>query len=46
MTGALSSGNVTHELIALTDFKPASTTYGERHRAERQVPVWMRKTGD
>ena len=46
MTGALWSGNVTHELIALTDFKPASTTYGERHRAERQVPVWMRKTGD
>ena len=46
ITGALWSGNVTHELIGLTDFKPASTRYGEKHRAERQVPVWMRRTGD
>ncbi len=43
---ALWSGNVTHELIGLTYLKPASTKYGEKHRAEKQVPVWMRRTDD
>ena len=46
ITGALWSGNVTHELIGLTDFKPATTRYGEKRRAEKLVPPWMRKTGD
>jgi len=46
ISGALWSGNVAHEFTALTDFKPATTTYGERHKKEQEVPLHLRNTGD
>jgi hypothetical protein len=44
--GALWSGNIAHELIGLTDLKPASTAYGKRHREERLRPESERLRGD
>lgn len=44
--GALWSMNVAHELIGLTDLRPADTTYGKKHRAELQTPAYARRTGD
>lgn len=44
--GTLWSGNLVHELINLTEHKPASTAYGRRHRQERMTPDNLRVTGD
>lgn len=44
--GSLWSGNVAHELIGLTDPRPASTPYGRRHRQEALKPDTMRHQGD
>jgi hypothetical protein len=44
--GALWSGNVAHELIGLTDLRPAITAVGKRLRAERMLHPTERRTGD
>jgi fructosamine-3-kinase len=46
ISGALWSGNIAHELTALTDLKPATTTYGDRHKKEQEMPLHLRNTGD
>lgn len=46
MVGALWSGNMTHELIDMTDPKPATTAYGRKHRGEQDIPAHSRNTGD
>ncbi|MDD3190813.1 MAG: hypothetical protein PHI66_03940 [Candidatus Pacebacteria bacterium] len=46
MVGALWSGNITHELIDMTDLKPATTAYGRRHRGEQEISVHLRNIGD
>ena len=43
---ALWSGNVTHELIGLTDLRPAATAAGRRLREERAMHPTERRTGD
>ena len=45
-TGGLWSGNSVHELIGLTDYRPAVTAYGKKHREERQKPEQDRLKGD
>jgi hypothetical protein len=40
------SGNVSHELIGISDWKPATTRYGERHREEQMKPEYLRNMGD
>ncbi len=44
--GALWSGNIAHELIGLTDLRPAGTEYGRRQRAEAMRPEEDRLKGD
>lgn len=44
--GALWSGNVTHELIGLIDWKPAETQAGNRLRKEWSLPEEDRLKGD
>lgn len=46
ISGALWSGTITHELIDMTDLKPATTAYGRRHRSEQEIPAPLRNTGD
>lgn len=46
ISGALWSGNVSHELIGISDWKPATTRYGERHREEQMKPEYLRNMGD
>ncbi len=46
ISGALWSGNIAHELTALTDLRPATTAYGEKHKKEQEVPFHLRNTGD
>lgn len=43
---ALWSGNIAHELIGLTDLRPAGTEYGRRQRAEALKPERDRLSGD
>lgn len=44
--GALWSGNTAHELIGLSELKPASTEYGRKHRKEKLKPESERFKGD
>lgn len=44
--GALWSGNLTHELIALVDPKETNSTYWKRYRKEQETPLDLRNTGD
>ena len=46
ISGALWSGNIAHEFTSLTDSKPATTVYGERHKKEKEAPLHLRNTGD
>lgn len=44
--GALWSGNISHELIGLTDLRPAETAQGKKHRQELLLPEHDRLRGD
>ena len=46
VTGALWSGNLAHELTALTDLKPADSIMGKKHRKEQEKPLEYKNTGD
>lgn len=46
ITGALWSGNLAHELTALTDLKPADSIMGKKHRKEQEAPLEFKNTGD